>query len=200
MKIAVYGATGMVGSRVTTEAVARGHQVTALSRSGTSINGAFGAQADLSDLATFTEVADKHDVVVIASGPSRTGEPHSLILDAHRAIVQSHPDARLVIVGGAGSLFVGDVRLKDTEGFPDMFKPEAETMTAVLGIYETSSDLDWTLISPAPMIQPGERTGEYVSALDSPAGENISSEDFGVAVIDEIENPKHQGRRFTVAN
>ena len=95
---------------------------------------------------------------------------------------------------------MGDVRLKDTEGFPDMFKPEAETMTAVLGIYETSSGLDWTLISPAPMIQPGERTGEYVSALDSPAGENISSEDFGVAVIDEIENPKHQGHRFTVAN
>lgn len=200
MKIAIYGATGMVGSKITAEAVARGHQVTALSRTGTSINGAFGAQADLADLDTFTEVAVKHDAVVIASGPSRTGEPHALIIDAHKAIIASAPTARLLVVGGAGSLFAGDVRLKDTPGFPEMYKPEAETMTAVLDEYEASSGLNWTVISPAPMIAPGERTGTYATEADTPAGESISSEDFAVAVIDELETPKNEGRRFTVAN
>lgn len=200
MKIAIYGATGMVGSQITKEAVDRGHQVTALSRSGTAINGAFGAQADVTDLATFTDVASKHDVVVIASGPSRTGEPHSLIIDAHQAIIDSKPNARIFVVGGAGSLFAGDTRLKDTEGFPEMYKPEAETMTSVLEAYEASSGLNWTVISPAPMIAPGERTGSYNIALDSPAGESISSEDFAIAVVDEIESPANEGRRFTVAS
>lgn len=200
MKIAIYGATGMVGSQVTKEAVDRGHQVTALSRTGTSINGAFGAQADLTDLATFTEVAGKHDVVVITAGPSRTGEPHSIVIDAHQAIIDSKPDARLLVVGGAGSLFAGDVRLKDTQGFPAAYLPEAETMTTILEAYEASNGVDWTVISPAPMIAPGERTGSYNIAIDSPAGESISSEDFAIAILDELEAPANKGRRFTVAS
>lgn len=200
MKIAIYGATGMIGSNVTKEAVDRGHQVTALSRTGTSLNGAFGTNADLSDLATFTEVATAHDVIVIASGPSRTGEPHSVIIDAHKAIIDSNPDARLLVVGGAGSLYAGDVRLKDTPGFPEMYKPEAETMTTILEAYEASSGINWTVISPAPMIAPGERTGAYTIDIDNPAGESISSEDFAIAVVDEIEEPANIGRRFTVAS
>ena len=200
MKIAIYGATGMVGSQITKEAVDRGHQVTALSRTGTSINGAFGAQADLTDLGTFTEIAGKHDAVVIASGPSRTGEPHSIIIDAHQAIIDSKPDARIFVVGGAGSLFAGDVRLKDTEGFPEMYKPEAETMTTVLEAYEASNGVNWTVISPAPMIAPGERTGNYTAAINTPAGDSISSQDFAIAVIDELESPANEGRRFTVAS
>ena len=201
MKIAIYGATGMIGSNVTKEAVDRGHQVTALSRTGTSLNGAFGTHADLSDLATFAEVAAAHDVIVIASGPSRTGEPHSIVIDAHKAIIDSAPDARILVVGGAGSLFIADgVRLKDAEGFPEMYKPEAETMTTILEAYEASTGIDWTVISPAPMIAPGERTGAYTIALDNPAGESISSEDFAIAVVDEIEVPANIGRRFTVAS
>ena len=201
MKIAIYGATGMIGSNVTKEAVDRGHQVTALSRTGTSLNGAFGTNADLSDLATFAQVAAAHDVVVIASGPSRTGEPHSIVIDAHQAIIASKPDVRLLVVGGAGSLFIADgVRLKEADGFPEMYKPEAETMTTILEAYEASNGVDWTVISPAPMIAPGERTGKFTVGGDSPVGDSISSEDFAIAILDEIEAPAHKVRRFTVAN
>ena len=83
MKIAVYGATGHVGSAVTAEALSRGHQVTALSRSGASVGAAFGASADLADTATFIEIANKHDVVVISAGPPRTGDSHEPTLQAH---------------------------------------------------------------------------------------------------------------------
>lgn len=201
MKIAIYGATGMVGSNITKEAVDRGHQVTAISRTGTSLNGAFGASADLADLDTFLDVASKHDVVVITSGPSRTGASHSLTIDAHQAIIDAAPDVRIVVVGGAGSLFIGEgVRLKDADGFPEMYKAEAETMTTVLEAYEASVGVDWTVVSPAPMIGPGERTGVFTIGTDSPAGESISSEDFAVVILDEIEAPAFQGKRFTAAN
>ncbi|MGX9899270.1 hypothetical protein ACW0JT_04070 [Arthrobacter sp. SA17] len=60
--------------------------------------------------------------------------------------------------------------------------------------------MDWTVLAPAPLIQPGERTGEYVTALDTPAGSQISTQDFAVAMLDEIENPKHRRTRFTAAN
>jgi len=60
--------------------------------------------------------------------------------------------------------------------------------------------VDWTFLSPAPVIQPGRRTGTYQTGADSPAGESISAEDYAVALIDEIEKPAHRRRRFTVAN
>ena len=200
MKIAVYGATGHVGSLITAEALTRGHQVTALSRSGASVGEAFGAQADLTDTATFTQIASKHDVVIISAGPSRTGESHEPTIQAHRDIIASSPAARIFVVGGAGSLYAGDVQLKDTPGFPDMYKPEATTMSAVLELYKNAAGIDWTVLSPAPEIAPGMRTGAYVSGLESPVGERISTQDFAVAVLDELETPAHQGERFTVAN
>lgn len=200
MKIAVYGATGHVGSAVTAEALSRGHQVTALSRSGASVGAAFGASADLADTATFIEIANKHDVVVISAGPPRTGDSHEPTIQAHRDIIASGVKARVFVVGGAGSLFAGDVRLKDTEGFPEMYKPEAETMTSVLNLYTASSGLDWTVLSPAPEIAPGTRTAKYVVGLESPVGSSISTEDFAVAVLDELETPAHRQERFTVAN
>ena len=197
MKIAVYGATGHVGSAVTAEALSRGHQVTALSRSGASVGAAFGASADLADTATFVEIANKHDVVVISAGPPRTGDVQ---IAWPNDIIASGVKARVFVVGGAGSLFAGDVRLKDTEGFPEMYKPEAETMTSVLNLYTASSGLDWTVLSPAPEIAPGSRTAKYVVGLESPVGSSISTEDFAVAVLDELETPAHRQERFTVAN
>ena len=103
-------------------------------------------------------------------------------------------------MGGAGSLVVGDGLLKDTPNFPEAFKPTAKTMTEVLDVYQSSSGLDWTVLSPAPMIGPGERTGTYTVGTNSPVGDSISQEDFAVAVLDELENPQHRGARFTVAN
>lgn len=200
MDIAVYGGTGALGSKIVEEAVLRGHDVTAVSRKGGAIENAGIISADISNIDEFGQIASENDVVVIASGPSRTGEPHQLIIDAHKAIISSNPKARIFVVGGAGSLWAGDVRLKDTEGFPEMYKPEAETMTLILEHYLDSTGLDWTVLSPAPMIGPGERTEIYKVGLESPVGESISQEDFAVAVLDEIEKPQHRNKRFTVAN
>lgn len=200
MDIAIYGATGNIGSRIVEEAVRRGHDVTAISRTGGANDNVSVLRADLADTEEFSRVAGEHDVVVIASGPSRTGDPHSHIVEAHRALIASKPPARIVVIGGAGSLYVGDQRLKDLPDFPEMFKPEAETMTRVLDLYEASSGLDWTVLSPPPMIAPGERTEGYKVGDHSPAGDSISQEDFAVAVLDEIEKPAHRNARFTVAN
>ena len=200
MDIAVYGATGAIGSKIVEEAVARGHDVTAVSRRGGAVENTGIISADLGDTAQFAAIAAENDVVVIAAGPPRTGDSHEPTIQAHRNILAANPDARIFVIGGAGSLFAGDVRLKDTEGFPELYKPEAETMTAILDLYEGSSGVDWTVLSPAPMIGPGARTGAYKAGLDSPVGDEISQEDFAVAVLDELENPKHSGKRFTVAN
>jgi uncharacterized protein len=110
--------------------------------------------------------------------------------------------ARLIVVGGAGSLFAAPgVRLVDTPEFPDVYKAEALAGAASLEALKALPDAgEWSYLSPAPIIAPGERTGRYVVADDDPAGETISAEDYAVALIDEIENPAHTGRRFTVAN
>ena len=200
MDIAVYGATGALGSKIVEEAVSRGHDVTGVSRRGGAIENAGIISADLSDTAEFARIASENDVVVIAAGPSRTGESHEPTIEAHRSIVAAKPDTRVFIVGGAGSLYAGDVQLKDTPGFPEIYKLEAETMSAVLDVYTASTGLNWTVLSPAPMIAPGERTGAYTTGLESPVGDSISTEDFAVAVLDEIETPAHRNQRFTVAN
>lgn len=201
MKITVIGATGMIGSRVVAEAIQRGHEVTALSRSGADVAGAATSGAiDLADTAAVRAAADSADATVIAVSPDRSGGSHEPTLQAHRDLVANPPAGRLLIVGGAGSLVVDGVTLKDTPGFPEAYRPEAETFTTVLDLYRAADGVDWTLISPAPMIAPGERTGRYVTGTDSPVGSQISAEDFAVAVVDEVENPAHRGARFTVAN
>ncbi|MGG5172713.1 NAD(P)-dependent oxidoreductase [Pseudarthrobacter sp. J1738] len=201
MKIAVYGATGMVGSRIAAEAISRGHEVTALSRRGAGVEGATAQAAELSDLATLKDVASKNDVVVLSVPPARDGSSHEPTIELHTNIANSELDARLFVVGGAGSLMAGDVRLVDTPGFPEEYKPEALTFSDVLEIYRAAPEgLDWTMQSPAPMIMPGERTGNVSIAQDTPAGDSISAEDFAVAALNEIEEPHFSRKRFTAAN
>ena len=199
MKIIVYGATGMVGSQIAEAALARGHEVTAVSRSGADVAGATALVADIADTDIFSALAADADAVVVAVPPDRTGGPAEPMVDAHRRLIAARPDARLLVVGGAGSLLVGDGRLVDAPGFPDAYKPEAKAFTTVLDDYRASSGLDWTLVSPSPMIAPGERTG-YVLGTDSPVGDSVTTSDFADAIVDELEVPAHKGRRFTVAS
>jgi putative NADH-flavin reductase len=196
MKIAVYGATGMIGREVVAEAKRRGHEVTGFSRSG----GDEVRRADLGDTDTLRQVADEHDAVVISIPPDRTGGPHEPLLQAFDGVVTARPDARVVAVVGAGSLEVNGVALADNPEFPEAYRPEAVTMKKVLDKLRAADDLDWTAVSPAPVIQPGERTGSYRTATDTPAGESISSQDLAVAIVDELENPRHRRERFTAAN
>lgn len=201
MRIALFGASGMIGSRVAAEAADRGHSVTAITRSGAEVPGsARSLTGDMGDSALLADVVSAHDVIVSATGPSRTGGDHGEWLSALQTLAETSGDTRLIVVGGAGSLHVGDTLLKDTPEFPEAYKSEAETSTKALDLLRAGGWSPWTLVSPAPEIAPGERTGSYVVALDSPAGESISAEDFALALVDEIENPQHLDARFTVAH
>jgi putative NADH-flavin reductase len=192
MKIALFGATGMVGSRIASEATARGHEVTSLSRS---------TGGDLADPDAVRAAAQAHDVVVSATGPSRTGESHEPWLAAVSTLIEQAGEARVLFVGGAGSLLTPDgTRLLDTDGFPEEYKAEATSGAAALDLFRAAPEsLDWTFVSPAPVIAPGERTGSYATALDTPAGDFISAEDYAVVLVDEIEQPQHRRQRFTAA-
>lgn len=201
-KIAVYGATGMIGSRVVAEALTRGHQVTGITRSGGELPAEVRAeQGDAGDTGFAKRIADEVDVVVSAIGPSRTGGDRREYLAQLRNLVETLGTARLLVVGGAGSLLVDGGRLVDQPYFPDIYKPEALIAAESLEYFRALGEgVDWTFFSPAPVIQPGERTGVYTTGTDSPVGESISAEDFAVALIDEIERAAHRRSRFTAAN
>ena len=189
MNIAIIGATGMVGARTAAEAISRGHQVDAYTRSGKAPEGTTAHSIDLADTAALVDIVNTHDVTIVAV-PGGRGTSAQPIIDAHRALIAAAPTPE----DGNGNRFV------DGEGFPEDYKPEAKAFAQILDEYRASEGLNWTMLSPAFEIAPGERTGKYNTALDTPAGEFISAEDFAVALIDEAEEPKHAGRRFTVAN
>ncbi|BCT74876.1 putative epimerase/dehydratase [Sinomonas cyclohexanicum] len=202
MKIAVYGATGMVGSQIVAEAARRGHEVTAISRKGAPVEGAAVVRAaELADAETYREIADANDAVVLATSPDRTGGSREPYIDAHRAISKIPTKARLYMVGGFGGLKTPEgTPIKDTEGFPAQYKGESD---AVYVAYEAlrDADADLTVQAPAAVIAPGQRTGKYVTAVGVPApGETISSQDYAVAALDELEQPQFRGKFFTASN
>jgi len=199
MKIAVYGATGAIGTAIVDEARSRGHEVTGISRRGSDAAGQL--TGDALDTVFATEVAEKHDVIVSAIGPSRVSDDGTRFVDSIANLVDTLGNRRLIVVGGAGSLQVEGVRLVDSPEFPDIYKAEALKGADTLALLrETSADVDWTYLSPAPVIAPGERTGSYKVELETPAGEQISIADYAIALVDEIDNPQHVRERFTVAN
>jgi putative NADH-flavin reductase len=148
-------------------------------------------------------LAAEHDVVVSAIGPSREvgGDP-SAFAETLTQLATDVRAARLIVVGGAGSLLAAPgVRLVDTAEFPEIHKVEAlAAADSLAALQELDSAGEWTYLSPAPVLEPGARTGSYVLGDDNPVGDTISVEDFAVALVDEIERPAHTGRRFTVAN
>ena len=195
MRIAVYGATGAIGSAIVKEATARGHHVTGISRHGGDLTG------DALDPTFTAGVADKHDVVVSAIGPSRTQDDGTRFADSIANLANTLGQRRLLVVGGAGSLTIDGVRLLDTPQFPEAYKAEALKGADTLALLRAAADdLDWTYLSPAPVILPGQRTGSYKVELETPAGDQISIEDYAVALVDEIETRAHPRQRFTVAN
>jgi putative NADH-flavin reductase len=199
MKIAVYGATGAIGSAIVEEARSRGHEVTGISRRGTGSPG--GLAGDALDADFTGGVAEKHDVIVSAIGPSRVSDDGTRFVDSIANLVATLGGRRLVVVGGAGSLQVDGVRLVDSPDFPEAYKAESLKGADSLALLRAAAeDVDWTYLSPAPVILPGERTGSYKVELETPAGEQISIADYAIALVDEIEQPKHVRTRFTVAS
>ncbi|HEY7042187.1 MAG TPA: NAD(P)H-binding protein [Nocardioidaceae bacterium] len=203
MKIALYGASGMIGSRIAVEALSRDHAVTGLTRSG-SIDvppGCMPRRGDAADADDVARIASEHDVVISAIGPSRTGVRHEVFLHALATLAEQVARRRLIVVGGSGSLYVAPgLRLMDSPGFPPAAKPEQLTQATALELLKDTGALaDWVYVSPAPFIAPGERRGHYRRGRDMVLGDQISAEDFALAIVDEVEQPKFHRSRFTVA-
>lgn len=214
MKVAIIGATGFLGSRLVTEFINRGHNVTAISRhpqpdERPNVNSAKGDVFKADALAT---ILSGHDVVVSAFNPG-WGNPE--IYEEAIAGSKSMQEAvkksgvrRYIYIGGAGSLYMGpDVQLIDTPEFPVEYKMGASAARDYLNILKVEKDLDWVFFSPAIEMHQGittGRTGKYRYGLDNPVTDDngrsiLSGEDVAVVIADEVENPKHHKQRFTAA-
>lgn len=207
MKIAVIAASGKVGSLVLKEAVSRGHQVTAIVRDASKLQDKNVQIIEKSIFDLTTEDLTPYEVVVNAFG-APLGEEQAHV-DAGHALIEAlkGTKTRLIVVGGAGSLFVDEnktTRLIDTPEFPDFVKPTAKGQGRNLQELQETNDLIWTFISPSAVFDAeGIRTGSYQSGKDhlvvNSKGESyISYADYAIALVDEIENPKHIKERFTV--
>jgi putative NADH-flavin reductase len=201
MKIAVIGASGNAGSRITAELARRGHAVTAIARHPEKIKAGANVtptEGDLMDQSALTRLLAGHDAA-ISSVHFLASDPARLIGAARDSKV-----GRYLVVGGAGSLEVAPgVRLVTTAGFPVAYKAEAEKGAAFLDLLRAEKELNWTFLSPSALFTAGERTAKFrlgsdqlLTAADGKSW--ISFEDYAVALADEIERPAHIRKRFTV--
>ncbi|MBS9720697.1 NAD(P)-dependent oxidoreductase [Tianweitania sp. BSSL-BM11] len=210
MKIALIGATGFVGKEVLTEAVSRGHTVTALVRNPDKVpalEGVTAAKVDASDPDALGAVLAGHDLVISAFNGG-WGDPdiYTKHMTGSRAIAKASEQAGipLIAIGGAGSLHAADgSQFVDGPDFPADYKPGATAARDALDELKAGSWKNWTFLSPAFQLEPGTRRGIYRTGLDSPVVDEegtskISASDLAVAILDEAEMPKHRGRRFTV--
>ena len=206
MNVILFGATGMIGSRVLKELVSRGHKVTAVVRDPSRVPNEPNVRAAKGDALNPAEVAavvKGSDAVISSYNPLPNA---SLIVDATKSLIAGLKQAgvkRFIEVGGAGSLFVApNLRLIDAPNFPVEYKEIAQTHADALEVLR-GSDLDWTYFSPAALIQPGERTGKFrldkdMLVADEKGNSRISAEDYAIALVDELENPKYIRQRFTI--
>lgn len=206
MKLAVVCANGRVGRLVVREAVERGLCVTAIAREDNRSVAKETIRKDLFDLTA--EDLTGYDVVVDAFGAwtEDTLSEHSTSLK-HLCDILSGTRTRLLVVGGAGSLFVNPEHtlcVADGENFPDAFKPLAAAMAKALGELRARDDVRWTYISPAADFQAdGARSGRYLLGGEeltlNPKGESvISYADYAIAVVDEATGGNHIGQRISV--
>jgi hypothetical protein len=215
MKVALIGASGFVGKAILKELLQRGHQVTAVVRH----TGKLIQQeklevvsADVLNEAEITNAMAGNDAVISAYNAGWTNpDLYNEFLKGSQAIqaaVKKSGVKRLIVVGGAGSLFIAPGRqIVDTEGFPSEWKPGALAARDYLNIIKEEQVLDWTFFSPAVEMHQGTsgtRKGTYRTGLENPVFDAngrsiISVEDTAVAIVDELEKPKHIQQRFTAA-
>ena len=206
MKIAIIGATGYVGSGILAESLSRGHDVTAIVTNPDRLPRdpkLTPAKGDVADTEELGSLIAGHDVVISAFNPGKdergTGA-RSIIEAVKRSDVE-----RLLVVGGAGTLEVAPgKRLIDQPDFPAEWKDGALKTAAFLDQLRGETKLNWTFLSPAAMLAPGERTGTYRVGGDqmltgADGQSRISIQDYAVAMIDEAETPRHPRARFSVA-
>ena len=215
MKVALIGASGFVGTAILNELVQRGHQVTAIVRNPDKVKQTALVSAVKANALNADEVAAAvkgADAVVSAYNAGWTNPNlYHEFLEGSKAIQEGVKKAgvkRLMVIGGAGSLYIAEgVQLVDTPEFPADWKSGALSARDYLNILKNEQELDWTFLSPAIEMHQGtsgERKGTYRTGLETPVfnanGRSyISVEDLAIAVVDELEHPKHIKQRFTVA-
>ncbi|MGN7831347.1 NAD(P)-dependent oxidoreductase [Pseudoxanthomonas sp. 22568] len=210
MKIALAAATGKIGRQIAAQAIARGHDVTAIVRRDTDLppelDGARIVIAPLDDADALVAAVRGHDVLASAYGPQPGAE--SSLADVSDALIAAAREAgipRVVVVGGAGSLEVAPgVQLVDVPDFPAAYKPVALAHRDALKRYQAADDLAWTFFSPAAEIGPGEARGQFrtqVGALlaDADGKSAISYADYAEAFVAELEQARHPRRIITAA-
>src|SRR5271169_4512046 len=201
MKIALIGATGNVGGRLISELRRRGHQVTAIARHPETLgrqDGVNPVAGDVQNENALAAVLAGHDAV-IHSVKFLSTDPAKVITATEAAKVP-----RLLVVGGAGSLEVAPgLTLVNSPDFPPEYKPETLAGVKFLDVLREEKELDWTFLSPSYLFAPGERTAKFRLGKDellvgADGQSRISTEDFAIALVDELERPKHSCERFTV--
>jgi putative NADH-flavin reductase len=212
MKVVIIGASGKIGAPILNEALMRGHKVTAIVRHPEKIT----VRNPLLNVVKADILKDKvdklvkgHDAVISAYNPGWSDpDIYNDQIKGYKAIISGVKRSgikRLLVVGGAGTLEVAPgVQLLDTANFPENIKGGVLATRETLNMLREEKELEWTFLSPPASIDPGERTGHYRVGKDqllkNKEGESkISTQDYAIAMLEELENPKHIRERFTVA-
>src|SRR5437016_3048846 len=210
MKVALLGATGFIGSALLKEALDRGHIVTAIVRHPEKLEKREGLTAKAGDVYDTTSLAtlQGNDAIISAFNPGWKNP--NLYDDQVRgtasiiAAIKKAGIKRVLWVGGAGGLEVKPgVRVIDSPDLPDWVRPGSLATIDALEQLRKEPQLDWSFLAPSAQLQPGTRTGKFRLGkdqllVDANGQSRISVQDYAVAMIDELENPKHIRQRFTV--
>ncbi|RCH81746.1 hypothetical protein CU098_004574 [Rhizopus stolonifer] len=208
VKVAIIGASGKSGQVILEESIARGFEVTAIVRNKSKITKK--VEIIEKDIHHLTRAdLEGFDVVVNAFGSTPGSESEHHVFGKKLIEELQGTKTRLIVVGGAGSLYVDEekkIRLIDTEKFPKEYVPIASNQAKNLEDLKASSGVNWTFISPPAIFDPaGEKTGKFKLGKDnlivnSKNEPYISYADYAIALVDEIEQAKHLNTRFTVVS
>jgi uncharacterized protein len=196
MRITVFGSSGTVGREVVTEAKARGHHVTEVTR----------GIGDASNPDHVAELARGRDIVIGATRPAPGHEPDLVKNTLGLLAGTARAGVRLLLVGGAATLALpgAGTTVMDDPDFPEALRPIANACAEQHAVCRADSTADWTYLSPPALLEPGTRTGRYrlgadELVVDAQGRSAISTADLAVALLDEAERPAHRRTRFTVA-
>ena len=211
--VVLIGASGFVGTAILNELLNRGHKVTAIVRDQTKVTASNPnlkvVQADVTDTDVLIEASKGKDAVISAYNPGwKNPNIYEETLKNYPLIVDSVKKAgveRLLIVGGAGTLFYAPGKMvMDADDIPAKLLPGIKSLGEFyLNTLRKENDIDWIFLSPAANMTPGERTGKFRIGKDDlvvgvNGDSNISVEDYAVAMVDELEQKHHHKERFTI--